>query len=91
MENQEKKEKKVRRKKSLSSFVETQDKLMEKLKKMEEEKKKYIFSMLEKIFNEILNNNELLEVLDEHKDDKDFQEQLSSILKREILNKKSEE
>lgn len=91
MENQEKKEKKVRRKKSLSSFVETQDKLMEKLKKMEEEKKKYIFSMLEKIFNEILNNNELLEVLDEHKDDKEFQEQLSSILKREILNKKSEE
>lgn len=91
MENQEKKEKKVRRKKSLSSFVETQDKLMEKLKKMEEEKKKYIFSMLEKIFNEILNNNELLEVLDEYKDDKEFQEQLSSILKREILNKKSEE
>lgn len=88
MENQEKKEKKVRRKKSLSSFVETQDKLMEKLKKMEEEKKKYIFSMLEKIFNEILNNNELLEVLDEYKDDKEFQEQLSSILKREILNKK---
>ncbi|MEG9320139.1 hypothetical protein [Fusobacterium varium] len=80
-------EKKVRKKKKLSSFTEGEDKLLERLKKMKEDKKKYIFNMFGKIFTDILNNDELLEILDENKEDKKFQESLSNILKQEILKK----
>lgn len=73
-----------RRKKTLSSFSESEEKLLERLKRMKEEKKKYISKMFETIFTEILNNDELLEILDENKDNKNFQEKLSNVLKDEI-------
>lgn len=76
--------KKPRKKRTLSSFSETEAQLLERLKKMKEEKKKYISNMLGTIFNEILNDDKLLEILDENKDNKDFQENLSLVLTTEI-------
>ena len=76
--------KKRRKKRTLSSFSETEAQLLERLKKMKEEKKKYISNMLETIFNEILNNDKLLEILDENKENKEFQKNLSLVLSNEI-------
>ena len=58
---------------------------------MKEKKKKYISNMFAKIFNEILNSDKLLEILDLNKDNKEFQDKLSNILKNEILKYSSTE
>lgn len=78
------KEKKTRRKKNLSSFSENEAQLLERLRKMKEEKKKYVFNMFNKVFTELMSDDELLHILDENKDNKEFQENISQILKREI-------
>lgn len=78
-------EKKTRRKKSLSSFTENEILLLERIKKMKEEKKKYVFNMLSKVFTDIMNDDELLQILDENKDNREFQENISKILKEEIV------
>lgn len=77
-------EKKTRKKKSLSSFSENEAQLLERLRKMKEEKKKYVFNMFNKVFTELMSDDELLHILDENKDNKEFQENISQILKREI-------
>lgn len=82
-------EKKTRRKKSLSSFAENEILLLERIKKMKEEKKKYVFNMFSKVFTEIMSDDELLQILDENKDDKKFQENISKILKEEIIKYKN--
>lgn len=82
-------EKKTRRKKSLSSFAENEILLLERIKKMKEEKKKYVFNMFNKVFTDIMNDDELLQILDENKDDKKFQENISKILKEEIIKYKN--
>lgn len=76
--------KKTRKKRDLSSFVESEAQILERLKKMQENRKKYIFNMFKKIFTDILNDTELLEIIDKNKDNKEFQETLSFILKQEI-------
>jgi|GEM_PF-3548699 hypothetical protein len=78
-------EKKIRRKKNLSSFSENEAQLLERLRKMKEEKKKYIFAMFSKVFTDIMNDDDLLQTLDENKDNKEFQENISKILKEEII------
>lgn len=78
------KTKKTRKKRDLSSFVESEAQILERLKKMQENRKKYIFNMFKKIFTDILNDTELLEIIDKNKDNKEFQETLSFILKQEI-------
>lgn len=83
--------KKTRKKRDLSTFIEGEDKIIEKLKKMQELKKKYILKIFTTIFNDILSNAELLEILDKNKDDKNFQENLSNILKLEIQKYKYNE
>lgn len=82
-------EKKIRRKKNLSSFSENEAQLLERLRKMKEEKKKYVFNMFSKVFTDIMNDDELLQTLDENKDNKDFQENISKILKEEIIKSKN--
>lgn len=82
-------EKKTRRKKSLSSFAENEILLLERIKKMKEEKKKYVFNMFSKVFTEIMSDDELLQILDENKNDKKFQENISKILKEEIIKYKN--
>lgn len=82
-------EKKTRRKKSLSSFAENEILLLERIKKMKEEKKKYVFNMFSKVFTEIMSDDELLQILDKNKDDKKFQENISKILKEEIIKYKN--
>lgn len=82
-------EKKIRKKKSLSSFAENEILLLERIKKMKEEKKKYVFNMFSKVFTDIMNDDELLQILDENKDNKDFQENISKILKEEIIRYKN--
>lgn len=82
-------EKKIRRKKNLSSFSENEAQLLERLRKMKEEKKKYVFNMFSKVFTEIMSDDELLQILDENKDNKDFQENISKILKEEIIRYKN--
>lgn len=52
---------------------------------MKEEKKKYIFAMFSKVFTDIMNDDDLLQTLDENKDNKEFQENISKILKEEII------
>lgn len=84
-------EKKIRKKVNLLSFAESEIQLLEKMKKMKEKKKKYISNMFAKIFNEILNSDKLLEILDLNKDNKEFQDKLSNILKNEILKYSSTE
>lgn len=74
----------TRKKRDLSSFMESEAQILERLKKMQENRKKYIFNMFKKIFTDILNNTELLEIIDKNKDNKAFQEDLSIILKQEI-------
>lgn len=83
-------ETKKRKKRDLSSFIESEDKILEKLKKMQENRKKYILNMFKKIFTDILNDAVLLEIIDKNKDNKDFQEKLSNILKEEIKKYKEE-
>lgn len=78
-------EKKIRRKKNLSSFSENEAQLLERLRKMKKEKKKYIFAMFSKVFTDIMNDDDLLQTLDENKDNKEFQENISKILKEEII------
>lgn len=58
---------------------------------MQENRKKYIFNMFKKIFTDILNDAELLEIIDKNKDNKEFQETLSIILKQEIQKYKDSE
>lgn len=58
---------------------------------MQENRKKYIFNMFKKIFTDILNDAELLEIIDRNKDNKEFQETLSIILKQEIQKYKDSE
>lgn len=82
-------EKKIRRRKNLSSFSENEAQLLERLRKMKEEKKKYVFNMFSKVFTDIMNDDELLQTLDENKDNKDFQENISKILKEEIIKSKN--
>lgn len=82
-------EKKTRRKKSLSSFTENEILLLERIKKMKEEKKKYVFNMFNKVFTDIMNDDELLQILDENKDNREFQENISNILKEEIVKYKN--
>lgn len=74
----------TRKKRDLSSFMESEAQILERLKKMQENRKKYIFNMFKKIFTDILNDTELLEIIDKNKDNKAFQEDLSIILKQEI-------
>ena len=76
--------KKTRKKRDLSSFIESEAQILERLRKMQENRKKYIFNMFKKIFTDILNDAELLEIIDKNKDNKEFQETLSIILKQEI-------
>lgn len=83
--------KKTRKKRDLSSFIESEAQILERLKKMQENRKKYIFNMLKKIFTDILNDAELLEIIDKNKDNKEFQETLSIILKQEIQKYKDSE
>lgn len=47
--------------------------------------------MFKKIFTDILNDAELLEIIDKNKDNKEFQETLSIILKQEIQKYKDSE
>lgn len=82
-------EKKTRRKKNLSSFAESEILLLERIKKMKEEKKKYVFNMFNKVFTDIMNDDELLQILDENKDNREFQENISKILKKEIVKYKN--
>lgn len=82
-------EKKTRRKKNLSSFAESEILLLERIKKMKEEKKKYVFNMFNKVFTDIMNDDELLQILDENKDNREFQENISKILKEEIVKYKN--
>lgn len=82
-------EKKTRRKKNLSSFAESEILLLERIKKMKEEKKKYVFNMFNKVFTDIMNEDELLQILDENKDNREFQENISKILKEEIVKYKN--
>lgn len=77
--------KKIRKKRTLSSFSETEAQLLEKLRKMQEEKKKYIFNMFREIFTEIMSDDELLQILDEIKDNEEFQDNISKLLKEEIV------
>lgn len=84
-------EKKTRRKKNLSSFAESEILLLERIKKMKEEKKKYVFNMFNKVFTDIMNDDELLQILDENKDNREFQENISKILKEEIVKYKNVE
>lgn len=83
--------KKTRKKRDLSSFIESEAQILERLKKMQENRKKYIFNMFKKIFTDILNDAELLEIIDRNKDNKEFQETLSFILKQEIQKYKDSE
>lgn len=83
--------KKTRKKRDLSSFIESEAQILERLKKMQENRKKYIFNMFKKIFTDILNDAELLEIIDRNKDNKEFQETLSIILKQEIQKYKDSE
>ncbi|WP_288875317.1 hypothetical protein [Fusobacterium gonidiaformans] len=83
--------KKTRKKRDLSSFIESEAQILERLKKMQENRKKYIFNMFKKIFTDILNDAELLEIIDKNKDNKEFQETLSIILKQEIQKYKDSE
>jgi hypothetical protein len=76
--------KKTRKKRDLSSFIESEAQILERLKKMQENRKKYIFNMFKKIFTDILNDAELLEIIDKNKDNKEFQETLSIILNIKI-------
>lgn len=76
--------KKTRKKRDLSSFIESEAQILERLRKMQENRKKYIFNMFKKIFTDILNDAELLEIIDKNKDNKEFQETLSIVLKQEI-------
>lgn len=76
--------KKPRKKRDLSSFIESEAQMLERLKKMQESRKKYILNMFKMIFTDILNDGELLEIIDKNKDDKEFQENISNILKKEI-------
>lgn len=83
--------KKTRKKRDLSSFIESEAQILERLKKMQENRKKYIFNMFKKIFTDVLNDAELLEIIDRNKDNKEFQETLSFILKQEIQKYKDSE
>jgi hypothetical protein len=83
--------KKTRKKRDLSSFIESEAQILERLRKMQENRKKYIFNMFKKIFTDILNDAELLEIIDKNKDNKEFQETLSIILKQEIQKYKDSE
>lgn len=56
---------------------------------MKEEKKKYVFNMFNKVFTDIMNDDELLQILDENKDNREFQENISKILKEEIVKYKN--
>lgn len=76
--------KKTRKKRDLSSFIESEAQMLERLRKMQESRKKYILNMFKMIFTDILNDGELLEIIDKNKDDKEFQENISNILKKEI-------
>lgn len=77
------------RKKTVLTFDETERKLLEKLKKIKEEKKQYIQNVFSKIFQDIISDDLLLEILDNHKEDKNFTNTISEVLKNEIMKKKN--